>query len=108
MKKGLVRPVRLALAALVVVALAGCAASGNALATHSSNFGFWYGLWHGFITPVTFIVSLFSDSVGIYEVHNVGGWYDFGFMLGVSFVFGSVLGGSGAARNARSGARSAG
>jgi hypothetical protein len=107
MKRGLVRLVRLVLAGAVIVALAGCAASVNTLASQSSDVGFWYGLWHGFITPVTFIVSLFSDSVGIYEVRNVGGWYDFGFMIGVSFVFGSVLGGSGAARSARSGARSA-
>lgn len=107
MSRGLGRLVRLVLAGVVIVALAGCAASGNEVASHGSDVGFWYGLWHGFITPVTFIVSLFTDTVGIYEVHNVGGWYDFGFMIGVSFVFGSVLGGSGAARSARSGARSA-
>lgn len=97
------RVARLALAGALVVMLAGCAATGNALARSGSDVGFWLGLWHGFITPVTFIVSLFNDSVGIYEVRNNGGWYDAGFMIGVSFVFGSVLGGSGAARSARGG-----
>jgi hypothetical protein len=101
MKRGIVRLVRVVLAGVVIVALAGCAASGNELASGSSDASFWYGLWHGFITPVTFIVSLFNESVGIYEVRNVGGWYDFGFMFGVSFVFGSVLGGSRAARPTR-------
>lgn len=105
MRKGLVHPVRLALVGMLVVSLAACAASGNELASRSSDVGFWLGLWHGFISPVTFIVSLFNESVGIYEVRNDGGWYDFGFMFGVSVVFGSVLSGSGAARSSRSGRR---
>jgi hypothetical protein len=50
--------------------------------------GFWLGLWQGFIAPFTFIVSLFNDSVAIYAVHNTGGWYDFGFLLGASMFFG--------------------
>jgi hypothetical protein len=45
--------------------------------------GFWAGLWHGIIAPITFIVSLFSDGVRIYETNNNGRWYDFGFMLGI-------------------------
>ena len=57
--------------------------------------GFWRGLWHGFIAPFTFIISLFTDSVHVYEVHNTGGWYDFGFLLGASIIFGG--GGGGAA-----------
>ena len=50
--------------------------------------GFWFGLWHGFISLVTFIISLFNDNVAIYEANNSGGWYDFGFILGVSIFFG--------------------
>lgn len=84
--------------ALLALLFAGCAAGGNELtATPDPEglvAGFWRGLWHGFIAPLTFIVSLFKDSVGIYEVHNNGGWYDFGFMLGVNAIFGgSVSGG---------------
>jgi len=45
-------------------------------------------LWHGIIAPITFIISLFTDSVSMYEVHNTGGWYDFGFVLGVGILFG--------------------
>lgn len=51
--------------------------------------GFWLGFWHGIIAPVTFIVSLFSDTVNFYEVHNNGNWYDFGFVLGAGILFGS-------------------
>lgn len=51
--------------------------------------GFWAGLWHGMICPITFIVSLFNADVRIYEVNNNGRWYDFGFILGVASAFGS-------------------
>ena len=53
--------------------------------------GFWAGLWHGLICVITFIISLFSKSVAMYEVSNSGGWYNFGFLLGAAI----ALGGSG-------------
>lgn len=87
----------LALAALVaaLVLLASCAASGNPEAGGpGAQPGFLYGLWHGVITPVTFVVSLFSDGVGIYEVDNNGAWYDFGYVLGLSVIFGGGVGGA--------------
>jgi hypothetical protein len=62
--------------------LASCAAQGNAEVSAGSGANFWYGLWHGLILPVTFVVSLFNDDVGVYEVANEGHWYDFGFLLG--------------------------
>jgi len=52
--------------------------------------GFWTGLWHGIICPLTFIVSLFDDDVAIYEINNNGGWYDFGFLIGVAGSCGSA------------------
>ena len=50
--------------------------------------GFWRGLWHGIISPVTFIISLFIEDVHFYEVHNNGGWYNFGFVAGAGIIFG--------------------
>ena len=49
--------------------------------------GFLYGLWHGFIFPVAWILSLFLPDVAVYAVPNDGGWYDFGYFLGI-VVFG--------------------
>lgn len=51
-------------------------------------YGFWGGLWHGIIAPFSFIGSLFSDDIAMYAVNNNGGWYDFGFVLGVGILFG--------------------
>jgi len=82
-------------ALLVALVLTACAAGANGAAdtpaADGDVAGFWLGLWHGIIVPVTFIISLFSDTVGIYEIHNTGGWYDLGFLFGTTF----FLGGSG-------------
>ncbi len=94
----------LTLLVLAVLLLGACAAGPNTAAVGGPDAaGFWLGLWHGFISPVTFIVSLFKDSVSIYEVRNNGGWYDFGFMVGVSMFFSGGAGGRSASR--RSGSR---
>jgi hypothetical protein len=81
--------------------LAACAAGANpeagVAAPDGDVAGFWLGLWHGLIAPIAFIVSLFSDTVNIYEVHNNGNWYNFGFILGAGVWFG---GGSQGARMA--------
>jgi hypothetical protein len=63
--------------------LAACAPAANTLAESGTQPGFWPGLWHGFICPITFLVSLFNDDVGVYAVRNNGHWYDFGFVLGI-------------------------
>ncbi len=49
--------------------------------------GFLRGLWHGIIAPFTFIVSLFTDGIQMYEVHNNGNWYNFGFVIGAGILF---------------------
>lgn len=45
--------------------------------------GFLVGFWHGIIAPITFVISLFAPTVSMYETENNGGWYNFGFLLGV-------------------------
>ena len=54
--------------------------------------GFWAGVWHGAIMPIAFFVSLFNEGVGIYETHNTGRSYNFGFLLGASMAVGRQKG----------------
>jgi len=89
-------PALVLLLALLVLSQA-CAPGPNRLAGTADGdgrvAGFWSGLWHGLIAPVTFVISIFSTKVSIYEVHNSGGWYDFGFVLGAGlFLSGGILG----------------
>ena len=89
------RKVGLVVGGVLLLLLSACAAGPNTAADSANDAGFWLGLWHGVIAPITFIVSLFSDTVGVYEADNTGGWYDFGFLLGLSIIFsGSGAGGS--------------
>ena len=77
---------RLAILA-TALALTACAATQQSDAVVAGSPGFLLGLWHGFIFPVAWIVSLFMPKVAVYAVPNNGGWYDFGYFLGI-VVFG--------------------
>ena len=93
-------PALLAVALLLLVSA--CAAGPNpAVGVGPDPAGFWLGLWHGLISPITFVVSLFTNDVSIYEVRNNGNWYDFGFIIGVSCAFSGAAGSGAAARSRR-------
>ena len=80
-----------------VLVLAACAPGPNSAEktpdSQGKIAGFWMGLWQGLISPITFIISIFSKTVRIYEVHNNGFWYNFGFVIGAGlFLQGGILG----------------
>jgi hypothetical protein len=87
---------------LLLLALASCAPGFNELANVPSRTGvvsgFWRGLWNGAISPVTLIISFFDKGVQMYDVHNNGAWYNIGFFIGITAVFG---GGAGSAARRR-------
>jgi hypothetical protein len=92
----------LLLVLLFSVILSACAGPNDLVNTPDAEgkvAGFWQGLWNGFTSPFTFIISLFSKTTFVYDVHNNGNWYNFGFLLGASIIFGG--GGGGAARRRR-------
>jgi hypothetical protein len=71
---------------VLATSLVSCADVSNVeqcLAPTEHTYGFWGGLWHGLITPFSFVGSLIWDDVAVYAVNNNGGWYDFGLLLGV-------------------------
>jgi hypothetical protein len=77
---------RLVLVLALSVALAACANQASSGVAPGAP-GFLLGLWHGFIFPIAWVLSLFVSDVAIYAVPNNGGWYDFGYFLGI-VVFG--------------------
>jgi hypothetical protein len=79
---------RAALALSTLLLLAACAKQTLPGAVDpASQAGFLLGLWHGFIFPVAWFLSLVMPDVAVYAVPNNGGWYDFGYFLGIC-VFG--------------------
>ena len=78
----------IALAGMLLL-LAGCAHS-LPLPTEPAPYGFLGGFWHGLIIFFSFVGSLFNDDIAIYAINNNGGWYDFGFYLGIITMAGSA------------------
>ena len=71
---------------ILILIVASCAPGNERFDTAPA--GFWAGLWHGFISLLTFIISLFNDNVKVYEIANKGHLYDLGFILGIMFFYG--------------------
>jgi hypothetical protein len=87
----------LSLVLVFIIILASCAPGPNSSEKTPDGrgkiAGFWLGLWQGLISPVTFVISIFSKNVRLYEVHNNGFWYNFGFVIGAGlFLQGGILG----------------
>ena len=57
----------------------------------SKPAGFWAGLWHGLIWPITLIISHITHSHRVYETKNQGRRYDMGFITGIFVYFFSLV-----------------
>ena len=90
---------------IICAAFFACAPGGNPLAgeamAQQPPAGFLLGVWHGFTVMFTFIVSLFADSVGVYEVHNTGWPYNLGYVFGIMMFFSGSGGAAGSSRKRR-------
>ncbi len=69
--------------------LSGCV-PGSGASTPENPAGFFSGIWHGWIAPITLIWGLFNESIRVYEPINTGWWYDFGFYIAIIGGFGSI------------------
>lgn len=68
---------------LTIVVITGCARNeviDQCLTGHT--YGFFGGLWHGFIAPFDFIGMLFNKEITMFAPNNNGGFYALGFLLG--------------------------
>ncbi len=85
------RKILVALLCVVVITItfSGCFPGGSTYSTQEPA-GFFSGVWHGWIAPISLIVGLFKDGVRIYEPANTGWWYDLGFYIAVIAGFGGI------------------
>lgn len=74
---------------MLVILLTGCL-PGDGKFNEGKPAGFLWGIWHGWIAPISLIVGLFRKGIRVYENTNTGWWYDFGFYIAVAGGFGGL------------------
>ena len=90
MKKETIKKFVIALIIITtMLLLVACAAenpmTGQAHEETGRVYGFFSGLWDGVTAPFAFIINLLDGKNGsFYNVFNNGGWYNFGFLVGVT------------------------
>lgn len=75
---------------LTLFLLSSCAPKGYT----TEEYGFFYGLWHGFIFFPALFGKLFNFDIGIHALHNTGFWYWLGYIIGIGGVGGGGIMGS--------------
>jgi hypothetical protein len=88
----MMRPKKIILLFLILLLafiLTGCI-PGDGAYTAERPAGFFWGIWHGWIAPISLIIGLFNKKIRIYEAVNNGWWYDFGFYISVISGFGGL------------------
>ena len=77
---------------VLLTSLSACAPEGYS----SHEYGFFGGIWHGFIWMFALICKIFGFDAGIYADHNTGFTYWLGFLIGIG-----ALGGGGSSARRR-------
>lgn len=75
---------------LVLVLLLSSCLPGDGKNDAQKPAGFFAGIWHGWIAPISLVVGIFNKNIRVYETANTGWWYDLGFYMAVISGFGGV------------------
>ena len=81
---------KLILIALLAMLLLTACIPGNGKNNPDNLAGFFWGVWHGWIAPISLIGSIFNKELSIFETHNTGFWYNLGFYMAVISGFGGL------------------
>ncbi|MBU0712448.1 hypothetical protein KJ762_15340 [bacterium] len=73
----------------ILLALSACL-PGDGARTIVKPAGFFTGVWHGWIAPISLIVGILNPVIRIYETYNTGWWYDLGFYIAIISGFGGI------------------
>ena len=79
---------------IAIITIVGCV-PGDGNHTADEPAGFFWGVWHGLIAPISLIWGLFNSEIRLYEPQNTGWAYDLGFYLAVIGGFTSSSGSKG-------------
>jgi polyferredoxin len=90
MKKHLIRISTIGCIVLMVLILMTSCLPGTRSSIDQKPAGFFMGIWHGWIAPISLIGHFFNGEIRIYEPNNTGWWYDFGFYMAIVGGFGGL------------------
>lgn len=79
----------LSLVGVMLLLLSGCV-PGDGTYTETDPAGFFWGIWHGWLAPISLVLGFFQDHLRIYETVNTGWWYDLGFYMAIISGFGGL------------------
>lgn len=74
---------------VVICLLVGCL-PGDGKNSIENPAGFFWGVWHGWLAPLSVIIGFFNRTIRVYEVFNRGWSYDVGFYMAVISGFGGI------------------
>ena len=91
MKKAFLKKRVLVIAGLLIMIsmISGCI-PGDGSYDAGNLAGFFTGVWHGWIAPISLVLSFFDNDIRIYEVMNTGIMYDLGFYIAIISGFGGI------------------
>lgn len=52
--------------------------------------GFFSGIWHGWVAPISLLIGVFNHDIKLYEIYNSGWWYDLGYYIAIISGFGGI------------------
>lgn len=71
------------IAVLLLVLVSSCAANEPIdECLTGKTYGFFWGIWHGIIAPISLVISFFDKEVSMFAVNNTGFFYGLGFLFG--------------------------
>ena len=73
----------------ILLLLSGCMPGAGA-SSGADPAGFFSGIWHGWIAPISLVVGFFKSEIRIYEIYNAGWWYDYGYYMAIISGFGGL------------------
>lgn len=74
---------------LTMIVLTGCV-PGDGTNNAQNPAGFLWGIWHGWVAPISLIIGVFNENIRLYETYNFGWRYDLGFYIAVISGFGGI------------------
>ncbi|WP_442600506.1 hypothetical protein [Paenibacillus sp. KN14-4R] len=74
---------------LLMCLLTGCV-PGDGTNNAQNHAGFFWGIWHGWLAPISLIIGIFKNNIRLYETYNSGWWYDLGYYIAIISGFGGI------------------